>query len=200
MKYSDNIAQVLSNIEGKLKKASDVSKLNRTIGTYLKASNLRRIHNEGLGVNGSPIGAYSVKPIYVNPKNSPRKFAPKGKTGRTFFITNKADRKKFESRYGIRVSGLMHRTKYFAAGYFGFRAAIGREVSVVNLQLSGKLLKDWLMEQQENAFIIGFRSRYGTKISEGNEKRFGKKIWGVSPADYKEIEGIKQEFIKEALA
>lgn len=182
MKYSDNIAEVLSNIEGKLKKASDVSKLNRTIGTYLKASNLRRIHNEGLAVNGSRIGNYSSVPLYLNPKHSPRAFTPKGKNGQMKF-----------------KNGKLHKTAYFH-GWKGFRSAIGRESSTVNLQLSGKLLKDWLMEQQGDNFIIGFRSKYGSVVSQGNEEHFGKKIWGISPQDYKEIEVIKKEFIKQALA
>lgn len=182
MEYKDNIAQVLSNIEGKLKKASDVSKLNRTIGTYLIASNLRRIHNEGRAVNGQGIGHYSNKAIYVNPKNSPRKFLPKGKNGQATF-----------------KNGKKHKTSYFI-GYKGFRTSIGRETNVVNLQLSGKLLKDWIMEQQGNTFLIGFRSKYGTNVADGNEEHFNKKIWGISQQDYKEIEVIKKDFIKQALA
>jgi hypothetical protein len=182
MEYSDNIKQVLSNIEGKLKKASDVSKLNRTIGTYLQKSNLRRIHNEGRALSGQGIGHYSGKPLYVNPKHSPRQFPTKGKNGQTTF-----------------KNGKKHKTAYFN-GWKGFRSSIGRETGFVNLQLSGKLLKDWIMEQRGKDFIIGFRSEYGTKISAGNEQHFNKKIWGISQQDYKEIEVIKKDFIKQALA
>ena len=180
MKYSDNIAQVLSNIEGKLKKASDVSKLNRNIANYLYGSNLSRI-TQGRAINGM-IGHYSGVPMYVNPRYSPRKFPTKGKNGQTKF-----------------KNGKPHKTGYFV-GYKGFRTAIGRETNIVNLQLSGKLFKDWSMLQQGNTWVIGFRSKYGTQVAEGNEQHFGKQIWGVTQKDKEQIKVIEQEFIKQALA
>ena len=200
MEYKSNIQSVLLNIDNKLKKASDVSALQRTIATYLMASNLRRIHNNGLNVDGKMIGSYSVKPMYMNPKYSPKKFEPVGKNGRTYFKTNKADRRKFESAYGVRMSGKKHQTRYFRAGYFGFRALIGREIGFVNLQLSGKLKLDWGMIQEGKNYVIGFRSSYGTNVSEGNELHFGCQIWGISKKDYEEIKKIENEFIKKALA
>jgi len=183
MEYKSNVDKVLLNVESKLKKASDISALQRMIGTYLLASNLRRIHNNGLNVDGKMIGSYSVKPMYLNPKYSPKSFVPMGKYGRTKF-----------------KNGKPHVTKYFRAGYFNFRALIGREISFVNLQLSGKLKLDWAMSQEGKNFILGFRSSYGTDVSNGNELRFGCQIWGISKKDYEEIKKIENEFIKKALA
>ncbi len=182
MEYKSNVSIVVSNIEGRLKKASDVDKLNRTIATYLQASNVKRIHNLGLAVNGSKIGNYSIKPLYVNPKNSPKTFAPKGKTGRVKF-----------------KNGKLHKTAYFL-GWRGFRQGIQREAGFVNLQLSGKLKLSWVIEYQNKKVVIGFNSLYGTEVATGNEQRFGKQIWGISPKDYEQIEVIKKEFIQTALA
>lgn len=183
MKYKSNIQSVVLNIEKKLKKASDVSALQRTIGTYLLASNLRRIHNNGLDVMEKRIGAYSIMPFYLNPKYSPKGFVPQGKHGQLKF-----------------KNGKPHQTKYFKLGYYGFRATIGRDVSKVNLQLSGKLKLDWTMSQEGKKFVLGFRSRYGTMVSSGNEERFASIIWGVTKKDQDEIKKIENEFIKKALA
>lgn len=181
MKYESNINSVVLNLEAKLKKASDVSSLQREVATYLTASNTRRIHNEGKAVNGQSIGNYSFKPIYVNPKISPKKFQTKGKYGNTKF-----------------KNGQLHKTGYFF-GWGGFRSSIGRNASFVNLQLTGRLRFDWAMEQRGKDWIIGFGS-YGAKVSIGNEQRFGKQIWGVSKQDYEMIKKIETEFINKALA
>ncbi len=200
MKYTSNATQVVANIQNKLKKASDVNKLQRTIGSFLFASNIRRIHLNGLDVGMKQIGHYSLKPIYINPKNSPKSFEPIGKNGRMYFITNKADREKFESAFGIRMQGKKHQTRYFKAGYFGFRALIGRDISKVNLDLTHRLKLDFAMVQQGKNCVLGFRSSYGTNVSSGNEIRFGRQIWGISDQDKKDIVEIENQFIKEALA
>lgn len=199
MEYRSNANAVLLNLENRLKKASDVSALQRTIGAFLFASNLRRIHTNGLDVGMKRIGAYSVKPIYVNPKNSPKSFEPMGKTGKVFFKTEKGLRKSLQLAGSV-VKGRMHQTRYFKAGYFGFRATIGRDVSVVNLNLSGKLRLDWAMEQSGKNWIIGFRSKYGHQVAQGNEIHFGRQIWGISNQDRKDIKEIEQEFITKSLA
>lgn len=183
MLYETNISKVINDLKGKLSKASDMSQLQRTIATNLKASNLRRIHNDGMAVSGESIGSYSTRATYINPKTSPRKFAGEGKTGKT----------KFKS------TGSLHKTKFFKGGYKEFRSFVGREASKVNLQLSGTLLKAWQAEQQGKDWVIGFNSSYGKKVAEGNEERFGKQIWGVSKQDQEMITTVTQEFINRSL-
>ncbi len=183
MLYESNINKVIADLKGKLEKAKDMSQLQRTIATNLKASNLRRIHNEGKAVDGSTIGKYSTKEFYANPKTSPRKFSGEGKTGRKKFIS----------------TGKNHKTKYFKDGYKGFRQFVGREVSKVNLQLSGTLLKSWQAELNGRDWVIGFNSQYGKKVAQGNEDRFGKTIWGISKNDREMITTVTQEFINRSL-
>lgn len=181
MKLESNINQVVLNLTGKLKGIAG-GELTRLIATDLLASNNRRIHNDGIAVNGAKIGNYSIKPMYANPKVSPKKFTGIGKTGRTKFL-----------------NGKQHVTRYFKTGYRGFRSFVGREVSVVNLQLSGKLKLDWVMQPQGKNFLLGFKSKYGSEVSRGNEQRFGKRIWGVTKKDEADIKIIVEDFINKKL-
>lgn len=182
MTYESNVMLILANVNKKLTKASDVSKLQRTIATYLRASNLQRI-TEGIAVNGQMIGQYdTASELYVNPLNAPRKFPTVGKTGRAKF-----------------KNGKPHRTGYFR-NYKEFRARIGRPTGVVNLQLSGRLFKTWIIGQQGRDWVIGFNSEYGTNVAKGNEARFGKKIFGVSGKDREQIKLIEKDFVNKALS
>ncbi len=198
MNYESNVNKVLLNLKGRLTKAADVSKLQRTVAAYLMASNWDRI-SEGKAVNGNLIGAYSVKPIYVNPKNSPRAFEPKGKTGRTFFKGDERANKKFKLATGVNAGKVPHKTRYFAAGYFGYRATIGREIGFVNLQLTNRLRKDWRMEQDGSDWVVGWGSSYGTKVSQGNEERFGQLIFGVTEQNKTKVVEISDNYVKKAL-
>lgn len=61
--YKSNVQEVLGNLKRQLEqvKGPVLSKIVRTIGTTLVASNVRRIHNEGRAVDGSDIGQYKSK-------------------------------------------------------------------------------------------------------------------------------------------
>ena len=85
-----------------------------------------RIFVEGKDSADSSIGKYSTKPLYLNPKKSPKKFAVKGKTGKSKF-----------------KNGKPHQTRYFADGYKGFRNTIGRQTKFVDLSLVGDLQSDF---------------------------------------------------------
>ena len=87
----------------------------------------KRIWLEGRNKNGSAIGTYSKNELYINPKNSPKKFPTKGKYGETKF-----------------ANGEKHKTGYFS-NYLDYKKKIGRNknVSTVNLQLYGELSRNW---------------------------------------------------------
>ena len=80
------------------------------------------------------IGKYGDKELYVNPKNSPKKFPTKGKTGKSTFDTY----------HGFKVSGKKHKTGYFP-NYLTFKKKIGqnKNTSNVNLMLWGHLSQNW---------------------------------------------------------
>ena len=94
----------------------------RSEQTYFELMNFiiseqsERIFVRGLNDKNSDIGTYDTKPLYVNPKNAPRSFPVKGKTGKTKFNNGKS-----------------HKTGYFN-GYGQYKQTIG-EGSRVNLRL-----------------------------------------------------------------
>jgi hypothetical protein len=86
---------------------------------------VERIFENGKQADGKKAKYNSKDPIYVNPKNSPKKFKPKGKNGDTLFS-----------------NGDEHKTGYFDS-YKDYRQAMGRETKHVNLNLFGILQSDF---------------------------------------------------------
>jgi len=119
-----------------------------------------RIFIEGEDSNEKKIGAYnSTDPIYVNPTNSPRKFA----TGK---FKNEKPRK----------------TKRFES-YRKFRAATGRRVDVVNLNLYGILQNDFitgLRKVSNSVYESVLKQAVNAKKADGQEKHFRTKIFSLS--------------------
>lgn len=130
-----------------------------------------RIFIQGEDKNNALIGNYNTsKPIYVNPKNSPKKFATGGKRG---------NKKKNKEKY---------KTRYFSS-YRDFRAEIGRETRFVDLVLSGRLqsaVVSGIRKQNKFKWVSFIKSTIEQKKSEGMEKHFGKKIFELSQ-DEKEL-------------
>lgn len=183
MSYTSNIQKVLDEIAFKLG-LLPIDDITVSIGQALVASNIERIHQDGKAVDNTLIGQYnSTKPFYINPNKAPRKaglMPPKGKTGETKF-----------------KDGKPHKTTYVNS-YKDFRNRIGRKTDKVNLNLTGKLQSELNLVVVNNKADIGFTTSYGGTISEALEDKYGKKIWGVSKADKKEIINIiKEEILKK---
>lgn len=124
-----------------------------------------RIHEHGKDSDDQTIGQYSTKPIYVNPKNSPKGFAPKGKHGQT----------KFKS--GIR-EGEQHKTRYFEQGYKEFKTYIGANLlGSVNLSLTGGLSNQTIVIATDKGYGIGFMNDELYKRAEALERKYVKAIW-----------------------
>jgi len=178
MEYKSNASEVIGNLKKNLMTADQ---LVSSISQMIYASNLRRIHNEGRTVDGKAIGVYSRKPMYVNPKYSPKKFAPKGKTGREYF-----------------KNGKQHKTRYFKDGYTGFRRTIGRSTSVVNFQLTGTLLANWQLQFVPGGSQIGFASKKKGDIASFLEAKYHAKIWGISQQDRNNARQMTNNWLKNA--
>jgi hypothetical protein len=84
-----------------------------------------RIFEDGETAQGNKLKYNSSDPLYVNPKDAPKNFPKKGKTGKT----------KFEN-------GKPHKTGYFES-YKDYRQKIGRESNFMNLNLFGNLQNDF---------------------------------------------------------
>ena len=127
----------------------------------------QRIHEKGLDGNNTKIGQYSTEPIYVNPKNSPRKFSPQGKHGDTKFR-----------------SGEPHQTRYFEDGYKGFKTFIGRNLlGSVNLSLTGGLSNQTVVIPTDKGYGIGFSNDENLQRAKALEKKYQKAIWTKMTAE-----------------
>lgn len=178
MTVSSNVNTVIEQIKQKLSIAN-IDELITTVSQAVYASNLKRIHTDGKNVAGGNIGKYSTEPIYVNPKKSPKKFITGGKVDKKSTFKN----------------GKTRKTKYFANGYKGFRASIGRDANTVNLQLTGSLLANLQLKPITLGAEIGFLSNKKRLIAEGLEDHFNCKIWGVSNEDKTMVKSIINNFI-----
>lgn len=155
-------------------------------GKQLEAEMGRRIFLSGKNTAGAAIGAYSTKPIYVNPnaplfallpkfKKSKPRLKPIGKNGDTVF-----------------KNGKPHKTTYFADGYLGFRKVVGRQPSAklaklggitaggVNLNLTGSMAASFTLGFDKKSVSLGFTSALEYQKAIGNEKRFGGAIFAAS--------------------
>lgn len=176
MIYKSNVDSVL----GKLKNMfsdKEMDKMYLEMAQNMYRSNLRRVHVEGKSVLETSLRHYSYNPLYVNPvKAGVRKIALKGKTGKAIF-----------------KNGKKHKTAYFS-NYGSFKTAIGFSRRP-NLQVTGRLKADWVIQKSRTGYVIGFRSKYGKEVSEGNEANFHAKIWGVSRTDKKNNELIIKKYL-----
>lgn len=132
-----------------------------------------RIFINGQDANDKQIGQYnSTNPIYVNPKNSPRKF-PTGKL----------------------KNGNPRKTKRFNS-YRDFRAAVGRKVDKVNLNLFGNLQNNFItgLRKSKNGYESILTNQENVGKSLGAEQHFGTKIFQLSQAERQQFfETIKRE-------
>ena len=125
-----------------------------------------RIFERGKDAANSQIGTYSTEPMYVSPKNTPRKLSGKGKTGAAKFR-----------------DGRRHVSRYFPGGYREFRAAVGRESSFVNLELFGDMRKSYIPGWRGDRFAFGFITKAEADKAEKNERHFKKEIFALTDGE-----------------
>lgn len=155
-----------------------------------------RIHEEGKAGDGSDIGKYSTKPIYVNPDNSPKKFEPMGKGD----VTGERKSKKITARFSsiktrkesskkIKVVGeRIRKDRYFAGGYDEFKTYIGRnELGKVNLFLSGGLENGFVIIGTPQGFGLGWLNDEMYLRARALEQKYGKPIWFLNDNEIREI-------------
>lgn len=135
-----------------------------------------RIFVNGEDSSDMKIGGYnSTDPIYVNPKNSPRKFA----TG------------KFNN-------GKPRKTRKFNS-YKDFRQNVGRPTNVVNLNLFGVLQNDFvtgLRKVDNTTYEAILKQDINVKKARGQEKHWAKKIFSLSKHEREQfLETVRRETI-----
>lgn len=137
-----------------------------------------RVYSRGIKSNNTPIGKYNTTtPIYVNPKDSPVKFTPRGKPPKGRKLGNT----KFKS-------GEPHKSKYFKS-YNAYRAAIDRQTPDINLKLRQVLFQDnaaGLVKINANRYQSGVKTIENGKKARGLERMFGI-IWPLTDKEEKDL-------------
>lgn len=155
-----------------LKAASDPRVLNKAVISLFGDMD-QRIFVDGMAADGSPIGKYGTKPMYVNPKELPVKLPPIGKTGKKQF-----------------KDGKPHVTRYFAGGWKDVRNQTGRRIDRVNLDFTGGLHSGFSVDVSGKNPTIGFIDDLSAEKAEGNEDHFGKLIFDLTD---KELNSLDQK-------
>jgi len=140
-----------------------------------------RIFQKGMNAEGGEIGRYDTDtPFYVNPKNAPKKFPTKGKTGNTKF-----------------ADGTNHKTGYFDS-YTSYRKKVGRKVGKVILSLFGILESDFVKGPQiiNGAAVITLTKGNNDKRL-GAEEKYGASIFALSVSERKLYEELVLEQAKK---
>lgn len=161
------IEQYIEKLGRQIKVLEDTDEANYLAASSVHAMQVERIFTDGIASNGTKIGSYSTKDIYINP-NSPNvgsKFPPEGKTGKK-----------------VHKNGEPYKTKYFA-GYRAFRANQGRDSNTVNLDNIGRLKSEYensLKRDNDNSYTSEIRSQENIDKAVGNQTRFNKTIFGLT--------------------
>ncbi len=192
--YKSNMNAIVDEITSDMRGIdSTMPGLVREVGTSIQASNLRRIHNNGLDEQLQPIlgGTYSTKPTLVGAKS----FATKG--GANAIFGSREKRRKQEWRT-ITRGGRKHNLVLLRGGYKAIRQLSGRGTSKVDLNFTGKLSKEFGMQMIGNSVVLGFTTIDAIKKAKGLERRNGGvDIWGVTRDDVKNIEKIVNRRLKK---
>lgn len=158
----------------KVKRAAEAATKLGAIETHRVMAN--RIFIEGKNANGQKMGRYnSTTPIYVNPKDSPRKFAPAGKPGN-------------------KVKKQQRKSKWFAS-YRAYRSFLGKQTDPVNLNLFGLLQSDFVsgLSGRGTEYVSVLKNPFNQKKKRGLEKRFGAKIFSASEKEKELFRKLNQE-------
>jgi hypothetical protein len=169
MTAQERIKKIVNSIDDVI----EISKKNAIVDIYGQLE--ERIFNKG-GAGGKDkneqsIGKYSTKPLLIGAKS----FMNKTRANE-FFKSQEAftdDTQGFRTLKNKKVAYLL------PGGYKKFRSLNGLQNNIVDLTFSGRLLKGIAFDNES----IFFRDELSKKKAEGNEKRFGKRIFAPSKSE-----------------
>ena len=176
---TDGLATIAQNLHELLPGSAAYTHVMRAAAANMLAKVKQRIHQQGQAGDGSDIGAYSVKPIYISAVTGAGKGLSNatGKTGKSVFGSGKK-------------KGEPHTSQYFAGGYNQFKTTVGlNETGKVNLVLTGELSKRLLVlgEPGTSGYGLGWQDEELTKRAQALELKYGKKIWALTEEEKKEM-------------
>lgn len=153
----------------------------------LQADMIERVFDAGIDANGSKIGSYSTKPIYVSLAGQSSQVRSSSLKGAGKYSRDP----KFKN-------GQPRKSQYFPDGYSGYRAAVGRQNQKVDLRLTGSLLRSIQVGQTQSTVTLGFNNDKEFMKAVGNEERFNKTIFSASEAELSKIEEKWQDEVTNA--
>jgi len=137
-----------------------------------------RIFNDGEAASGALIGSYNTtRPLYVNPKKSPKSFPVGGKTGNKKTKNGKT---------------LKHKTAFFYS-YRDFKQVIGQPTDKVRLNLFGRMQSDFvtgLRKISDIEYIVSFKQKNNLKKARGQEGHFGQQIFKLGDEELRNFSRV----------
>jgi len=167
---------------------AELNNIVRIVALTQLANMKVRIHQDGKAADGSAIGNYSTKPMYVsatsNIGNAKKFGAPVGKNGLSKF-----------------KSGKQKKSKYFEGGYNQFKTTIGRnQLGTVNLSLSGQLDKEFTLIATSKGWGLGWNDEKKLKRAKHLEKKYGKAIYQPTQEELEIISETAEFELKNAVS
>lgn len=185
---SERISSLITRISSVGVGGSNHSKIARIASESILSEVVERIHDKGLASDGSQIGQYSKKPMYVSTLSnvgSKKAFgAPVGKTGVSMF-----------------KNGKKHTSRYFQGGYEDYKTAIGRnKLGSVNLSLSGQMQNQLAVMPTQSGWGIGFQNAELLKRAVMFEtQKYKKQIWALSVDERAKLKQIITFEVRNAI-
>lgn len=182
---TSNASPVFAGLSNKLEQLQTggavYNSMVQSIGTTLLSDIKTRIHQQGLAADGSRVGEYSTKPMYI--AISKGGGAPVGKTGKAVFKTGKR-------------KGQLHASRYYPGGYAQYRATIGATEPLV---LTGALNNGFALRSTVNGFTLGWADSKLSARAAALERKYGKPIWAFGPTEKSKALLIAKNFVSSAI-
>lgn len=182
--FTSNASPVLTGLSNKLEQLQTggavYNSMVQSIGTALLYDIKSRIHQQGLSADGSRVGEYSRKPMYV--PISKGGGAPVGKKGKAVFKSGKR-------------KGQPHASCYYPGGYAQYRAAIGATEPLV---LTGTLNNGFSIRTTTNGFTLGWADSKLSARAAALERKYGKPIWAFGSTERSKALLIAKNFVSSA--
>lgn len=183
-------AEWISRQQEKIKKLEQENKPLQIAVYSVMSIQSDRIFRKGLNSDGSLIGDYSKKEIYVSPNQNKGlpKFQTKGKEGSDTFL-----------------NGKKHKTGYFT-NYLAFKKAVGRSklIQTVDLFLTGALIRNWgNSESLSDAKPVRVdQNNYQVRLKEENAIKASKygNVFGLSKTERTTFLKVIQVELTKAMA
>lgn len=155
----------------KIKRNLDAVKSGKPVAIAAQDTHVQmveRIFEKGQNANNGKIGEYDdSKPLYVNPKYSPKKLATTGKNGKSKF-----------------KNGKKKQTRYYKS-YKEFRQKMGRPTDRVNFRLTGLLQSDFgkgVRKKDTYTYISAISNEDNKDKLYGLQKKYGR-VFSLTPKE-----------------